>query len=1086
MKTSLPKIAVALVLVTILSIRNLHAQSTAFTYQGRLNDNGSATTGSYDLQFAVYDAASNGNSVGSALTNSATSVSNGLFVVQLDFGAAIFNGSDRWLEIGVRTNGSAGAFTILSPRQQITSMPYAIQSANATSATMAASANSVSAANISGTLALAQLPGVLVTNNSSSVNLSGTFAGSGTGMTNVNAASLSGLNATNFWQGGGNTVAAGQFLGSVNNQAVEVRVNNQRVWELDPNGTGGAAPNIIGGAPINFVAAGATGATIAGGGSGLFGYTNRVTGSYGVISGGASNSAVASATVAGGFQNNAGGIGGSVGGGINNQATSPYATVPGGSNNVAGGQFSFAAGQQAQATNDGAFVWADSQNTPFASTNNDSFNVRARGGAQFVTGGAGMSIDSQPVLTTASGPVGISLQQNSSGAPNVIEGAPINYVAGSVIGATIGGGGATNSSGSVYSNSVTGNFGTVAGGAANAAVAQASVGGGEFNVASGGSSTVGGGTLNTASGSAATIAGGIENVSSGYGSFVGGGGSDGTGAPGNHATGNASTIGGGYGNWATNRFSTVTGGVENDGYGSGAFIGGGGYDGANFSGNVASGGASTVAGGLGNQATNNCTVIPGGANNLAGGLYSFAAGQQAQALHQGSFVWADSQNAAFASTNNDSFNVRAAGGVRFVTSGTGMSLDGPLNLPTNVNFTSSGYTALHIDNVNFQGDTFLGVAAGNLSALGLGDTAIGNTAMGFNTSGSQNTAVGAYSLYHNATGNNNTAIGGMTLNSARGSGNIAVGYQAGANLSSSEANDIYIGNAGTAGESSTIRIGTPGTQSSTYLAGAINGNGSGLTNLNANNLSSGTVPDARLSGTYTSALTLNNTGNSYSGSGANLTSLNASNLASGTVALARLPTAVVTNNDSNVTFNGAFTLSNAGTSLSITPGYLFATASNNCVTLDVPGFAQKIAIWDNLYVSDNVYASGNVYANGTQLTSDRNAKENFMAVDPQQVLEKVAALPVSEWNYKKVAPQEKHLGPVAQDFHAAFGLNGDDDTHIFASDESGVALAAIKALNEKVDEQNTELKQKETEIEQLREELQKLEHVVGSKILTSK
>ena len=74
----------------------------------------------------------------------------------------------------------------------------------------------------------------------------------------------------------------------------------------------------------------------------------------------------------------------------------------------------------------------------------------------------------------------------------------------------------------------------------------------------------------------------------------------------------------------------------------------------------------TVGGGNLNQATNGYATIPGGYGNIARGQYSFAAGQRAQALHQGAFVWADSQSSAFASTNNDSFNVRAQGGARFV------------------------------------------------------------------------------------------------------------------------------------------------------------------------------------------------------------------------------------------------------------------------------------------------------------------------------------------------------------------------------------------------------------------------------------
>ena len=85
----------------------LYAQGTAFTYQGRLNDTGGPATGIYDLRFTIYDAATSGAVVGSPLTNSAVGVTNGLITITLDFGAGVFNGANRWLDIGVRTNGSA-------------------------------------------------------------------------------------------------------------------------------------------------------------------------------------------------------------------------------------------------------------------------------------------------------------------------------------------------------------------------------------------------------------------------------------------------------------------------------------------------------------------------------------------------------------------------------------------------------------------------------------------------------------------------------------------------------------------------------------------------------------------------------------------------------------------------------------------------------------------------------------------------------------------------------------------------------------------------------------------------------------------
>ncbi len=111
-----------------------HAQNTAFTYQGRLALSDSAANGLYDLRATIYDALTNGNALAGPLTNVAVTVSNGLFTATLDFGAAAFPGANRWLDIGVRTNGSAAAFTALVPRQPITAAPYAIQAASAASA----------------------------------------------------------------------------------------------------------------------------------------------------------------------------------------------------------------------------------------------------------------------------------------------------------------------------------------------------------------------------------------------------------------------------------------------------------------------------------------------------------------------------------------------------------------------------------------------------------------------------------------------------------------------------------------------------------------------------------------------------------------------------------------------------------------------------------------------------------------------------------------------------------------------------------------------------------------------------------------
>jgi len=99
--------------------------TTAFTYQGQLTDGGSPATGNYDLQFVLLDAASGGNAL--AATNLApVHVTSGLFTVTLDFGGTALDGSARWLQVAVRTNGSTGLYTTLTPRQPVTAAPQAI------------------------------------------------------------------------------------------------------------------------------------------------------------------------------------------------------------------------------------------------------------------------------------------------------------------------------------------------------------------------------------------------------------------------------------------------------------------------------------------------------------------------------------------------------------------------------------------------------------------------------------------------------------------------------------------------------------------------------------------------------------------------------------------------------------------------------------------------------------------------------------------------------------------------------------------------------------------------------------------------
>jgi hypothetical protein len=238
------------------------------------------------------------------------------------------------------------------------------------------------------------------------------------------------------------------------------------------------------------------------------------------------------------------------------------------------------------------------------------------------------------------------------GPPNLIGGflgtgsggaMPGNRVTAGVVGATIGGGGFNGtitfpSFGTLsadVSNRVTDWFGTVGGGWQNRAgnddatpdnVYAATVGGGQHNTASNIFATVGGGLNNTAEASSATVGGGQNNTATGQQSTVGGGAS-------NWASGNYATVGGGFGNPASGNFAATMGGENN----------------------TASGARATVG---------------GGRLNTAAGDYSFAAGRRAKANHHGAFVWADSTDVDFASTANNQFLIRAAGGVGIDTAPT--------------------------------------------------------------------------------------------------------------------------------------------------------------------------------------------------------------------------------------------------------------------------------------------------------------------------------------------------------------------------------------------------------------------------------
>lgn len=411
------------------------------------------------------------------------------------------------------------------------------------------------------------------------------------------------------------------------------------------------------------------------------------------------------------------------------------------------------------------------------------------------------------------------------------------------------GGGANNVS--------AGNASSIVGGSENKAIADhAAIGGGQGNsiLAGADHSTIAGGAQNEIYANAfesfigggqgnsiilgdewATIVGGLGNFASLGASytFIGGG-------QNNTVSGEWATVAGGYGNTASGPHSTVGGGVNN----------------------IANAESATVGGGNSNTAGNMGTV-PGGYGNVATGRYSFAAGNQAHAVNDGSFVWADSQGGVFASTGNDQFLIRAQGGV-------GINVASP----------------------------------------------------------QQDLSVGGGVNVDQAGANTGNLYPGLTFGSGSGEG-IASQRSAGANQ-------------------------------------------------------------------YDLAF--------YTDFYPRMTILQNGNVGIGTV----------------------------------TPTALLQVGSATC--------------------------NGSTWANG----SDRNSKEEFAAVDPLTILDKVSTLPITEWSYKVDRNSARHVGPMAQDFHAAFGLNGADDTHISTVDEDGVALAAIQGLNQKLEATQRTVAAKEHQIQILK------------------
>ncbi len=381
-------ILICLIFVTFNSNR-LNAQTpltNTFTYQGELKFNNALANGSFDFEFSVFDVETNGT-VLETVTVTGITVTNGVFTTPITLTMDLFTGNKIWLDIGVRAGGAADPFDPLSPRQAVTSSPYAIH------------AQFVGADAVTGTQIF---DGTITANDintaSVQVQVSGVCA-SGFYMQSINADGTVNCTVDNdtvapaAWELGGNSASAGDFIGTTNGESFVIKVNSKQVLSLQNNidtNSGNHAPNIIMGADNNSMSGVFYGSTISGGASNA----TRENNIYSTIGGGASNIARGLySTIGGGASNTVSGITSTIIGGNANRATARSSTVGGGGSNTAGGEYSFAAGFNANVRSsvvtgdlngdEGTFVWSDSTATftsQFISTGPNQFLIRASGG----------------------------------------------------------------------------------------------------------------------------------------------------------------------------------------------------------------------------------------------------------------------------------------------------------------------------------------------------------------------------------------------------------------------------------------------------------------------------------------------------------------------------------------------------------------------------------------------------------------------------------------------------------------------------------------------------------------------------------
>jgi hypothetical protein len=487
--------------------------------------------------------------------------------------------------------------------------------------------------------------------------------------------------------------------------------------------------------------------------------------------------------------------------------------------------------------------------------------------------------------------------------------------------------------------------------------------------------------------------------------------------------------------------------------------------------------------------------VPGGQSNAAAGQYTLAAGRRAKANHDGAFVWADSTDADFGSTAADEFSVRSTGGVRlFVdTAGSGLRIKADATSPNLIgghsgNSVTSGVHGATIGGGGSPSDE--GTPAPNritddcgTIGGGLGNQA-GDDA---GTTSDKDCATVGGGLWNTASHIAATVAGGDS-NTASGDG-AAVGGGVD-NTASGDASAVNGGDTNTATATGAAVGGGTGNDAT----------GSRATVGGGNNNTSGGLYATVGGGNGNSA---GGSESTVAGGADNTASSAAATVGGGSSNTASGETAVVAGGDGN-TAGGDYAAVAGGLSNSAAGDYglaagrrakanhdgcfVWGDATNADVTSSAANqFVVRAAGGTTIYSATDLSTGVTLAPGGGSWASvsDRNKKIDFAPVDPRAVLRKVRRVPVTTWRYK-TEPGVRHMGPMAQDLHAAFGL-GHSDAVICTVDADGVALAAIQGLDQlgrdrdnEITRLRTELNTKAAEVETLRRRLERLESLVDA------